>query len=108
MEMVFPRLERIGIEIAAQVDVDRASELREIIRTLSTAREASYLGTLFARYRLSRHLLQSGHAEQARTEITDAITHFDPKTDPAHCLLRSARALLDAIEGHPISETLIV
>jgi hypothetical protein len=29
-------------------------------------------------------------------------------TDPDHSLLRSAKALLGAIEGHSISETLIV
>ena len=63
---------------------------------------------LFARYRLSRFLLQSGHADQARAEIIDTIADFDPKTDPSHTLLRSAKALHDAIEGHSISETLIV
>jgi hypothetical protein len=66
------------------------------------------MGTLFARYRLSRFMFQSGHANQARAEIIDTIAHFDQMTDPNHTLLRSANALLEAIEGHSISETLIV
>jgi tetratricopeptide (TPR) repeat protein len=107
-ETVFTCLARIGIEIAAEADIDRAGELREIIRTLTVARGSSYLGTLFARYRLSRHLVQSGHAEQARTEITETISQFDPMTDPGHSLLRSAKALLDVIEGHSGTQTLIV
>jgi hypothetical protein len=64
--------------------------------------------TLFARYRLSRLLLQSGHADEARAEILDTIAQFDLMTDPTHGLLRSAKALLSAIEGHPTSDTLIV
>jgi tetratricopeptide (TPR) repeat protein len=99
---------RIGIGIAARRDADPTSELREIINILAVATGPSSIGPLSARYRLSRFLFQRGHADQAREEIVDTIARFDPMTDPAHSLLRSAKALLGAIEGHSTSETLIV
>jgi tetratricopeptide (TPR) repeat protein len=108
VETVLTNSARMGIEIAANRDVRPASELRETIRILTMAAGATWMGTLFARYRLSRLLLQGGDAEQARAEILDTIAHFDPMTDPGHSLLRSAKALLSAIEGHPASDTLIV
>jgi tetratricopeptide (TPR) repeat protein len=99
---------RMGIEIAAKRCVDAACELRKIIGLLTTSTGPGAVGTLFARYRLSRFLFQSGDADQARAEIVETIAQFDPMTDPGHSLLRSAKALLSAIEGHPTSDTLIV
>ena len=99
---------RIGIEIAAKRNVDVEGELREVIAILSTARGTSANATLIARYRLSRILFQRGHAAEARAEIVDTIAHFDPATDPVHAPLRSAKALLDMIEGRPNTEKLIV
>jgi hypothetical protein len=63
---------------------------------------------LFARYRLSRPLFQQGRSGQARLEITNTITYFDPGADPRHILLRAAKTLLELIDVHPTSETLIV
>jgi tetratricopeptide (TPR) repeat protein len=104
---VLTRSTCMGIEIAAMCDVD-PSELREVIRILTAATGPRSRWSLLARYRLSRLLLQRGDAEQARTEIVDTIAQFDPMTDPGHSLLRSATALLDAIEGHPTKSALIV
>jgi hypothetical protein len=108
IETVLTRSARIGIDIAARRDADLTSKLREVISVLTVATGPKSKGTLFARYRLSRLLLQRGHADQARAEIVDTIAHFDPITDPGDSLLRSARALLDAIDGHPTTEALIV
>ena len=108
IQTVSTRSARIGIEIAAKRNVDHADELREIIDTLTAATGPSHERVLFAHYRLSRLLFQSGHVDEARAEIVDMIAQFDPITDPGHSLLRSAKALLDAIEGRSISETLIV
>jgi tetratricopeptide (TPR) repeat protein len=108
-EKALTRLAKVEIEIAARWDVaHHDSELREIIRLLTLARGSSFTRTLAARYWLSQHLLQSGHTREARTEITNTINQFDQMTDPGHRLLRSAKALLDVIEGHSINETLVV
>jgi eukaryotic-like serine/threonine-protein kinase len=109
VQTVSTRSAQIGIEIAAHRNVvDHIQELRGIIDTLTAARGPNHQNTLIARYRLSRHLFQHGQVYEARAEIVDTIGHFDRMTDPSHLLLSSAIRLLDATEGHPISEKLTV
>ena len=108
IQAVSTRSAKIGIEIAARRNVDRADELREIIGTLTAATGPSTKRTLVARYRFSRLLFQRGRIEEAQAEIVDTIAQFDQMTDPGDCLLRSAKGLLDAIEERPTSATLIV
>jgi hypothetical protein len=90
---------RIGIEIADMRNIDRVAELRRTIHELDAAVGKNAATTLFARYRLARLLLQQGHTGEARAEITDVISCFDPATDPGHILLRSAKALLAIADG---------
>jgi tetratricopeptide (TPR) repeat protein len=99
---------QIGIEIAAECNVDHADELRKIIDALTATRGASHQSTLRARYRLTRLLFQRRRVDEARAEIVDTIGHFDQMTDPGHSLLRSAEGLLEAIEGCPTSAALTV
>jgi tetratricopeptide (TPR) repeat protein len=99
---------RIGIEIAGQGNVDRATELRGIIEGLRATTGTMSRQTLRARYRLARLLFQQGKLAEARTEIADTIQQFDPATDPGDTLLRSARALLDMIDGRPSEIRLLV
>jgi hypothetical protein len=95
------------IEIAANGNLGLGGEMREIVGILTTTTGTSFTGTLFARYRLSRLLFQDRRFEEARAEIEHTITDFDPLTDPCHCLLRSCKVLLNAVEGHPINENLV-
>ena len=98
---------RLGVEIAKSANVQYETELREIISALLTAYSPSARQTLSARYRLSRLLFQRGDATEARTMIIETISHFDQHTDPSHRLLRSAKALLDMIDGRVTEQKLI-
>jgi tetratricopeptide (TPR) repeat protein len=101
------RSARIGVDIESGLDVDHTSDLRIIIEGLTTEIGATAQETLLAHYRLARMLFSSGQIDDARVEIMDTINQFNQKTSLNHEVLRSARALLDIIDGKPTDVSLI-
>lgn len=96
-----------GLEVAINSNVDHIAELRQLVEDLTRVTSSSGGQVLRARYRLARLMFQQGRADEARVEITATIASFDPLTSPDHEVLRSARALLEMIDGHQPSHPLI-
>jgi len=92
---------RIGIEIAEHRNVDHMAALTDMIAGLTKALGPSARQTLFARYRLARLWVGQRRMAEAAEELRAVIASFDPQTDPASRLLRSAHALLVQAEGGP-------